>query len=92
MKFILPLKFVVGLTKADMDNDVWISTGSQTSQSRNSTSFQNSILNPPPTVTMSDRNRKTSRKFDFSEAFGPTRKALHCNGTSTERKIRQFFK
>jgi len=31
MKFILPLKFAIGLTEADMDNNVGISAGGQTS-------------------------------------------------------------
>ena len=48
------------------------------------------LWNPLPGVTRSRRKRKLSRRFDLPDAFGPTRKARVCNGTSTCPKLRQF--
>src|SRR5581483_12181747 len=46
--------------------------------------------NPPPTVTRSCRKRNTSKRFDFPEAFGPTRNTRRWSSTSTFVKLRQF--
>ena len=41
---------------------------------------------------MSLRNRNTSRRFDFPDAFGPMTKTLSVKVISAERKFLQFFK
>ena len=47
---------------------------------------------PPPGLATSRSNLKTSRRFDFPEAFGPMMKTRSEKDTSAERKLRQFFK
>jgi hypothetical protein len=90
-QFIFPKSMFFIMPNLGFDEDMRVATRCQNRRVETPPRLRTASCNPPPTETMSRRNRNVSKRFDFPEAFGPIRKTRLDKATSRWVKLRQFF-
>lgn len=88
---ILPQVRFVCMPNAHTTRDLRIATRRKAAQSGHTSPLFDRLLKSSSTMTKSRKKRNRSSKFDFPDAFGPTRNTRMGNVAWALVKLRQFF-